>query len=123
VTSHGAVRAALGAPPGRRIAAMGLVPGPDGTLIRMSCGLVLRLPAAALTNALDVAHMLAWHAAMHAAERRGLPATPQVAAAIDHLDFEFDVPRRPAGRIAWASELAARVAEELGLAPASVPVA
>jgi hypothetical protein len=102
---------------------MGLVPGPDGALIRMSCGLVLRLPAAALTDAYDVASILAWHAAMHAAERRGLPATPQLAAAIGHLDYEFEIPRRPAGRIAWATALAARVAAELGRGPAAIPVA
>ena len=113
-TSHGAVRAALGAPPGRRIAAMGLVPGPDGMLIRMSCGLVLRLPAAALVEPVEVARILAWHAAMHAAERRGLPATPQLAAAIDELDVELSIPDRPSGRVAWASALAARVASELG---------
>jgi hypothetical protein len=122
-TSHGAVRAARGAPPGRRIAAMGLVPGPDGAMIRMSCGLVLQLPAAAITDPVAVAPMLAWHAAMHAAERRGLPAPPRLAAAIDELDVEFGIPPRPAGRVAWARELADRVAQELGLAPRSMALA
>lgn len=112
-TSHGAVRAAWGAPPGRRIAAMGMVPGPDGEMLRMSCGLILRLPAAAVDEPVDVAPVLAWHAAMHAAERRGLPASPQLAAAIDDLDRAFDIPRRPGDRVAWASALARRVAEEL----------
>jgi hypothetical protein len=102
---------------------MGLVPGPDGTLIRMSCGLVLRLPAAGIVDPICVAHMLAWHAAMHAAERRGLPATRQLAAAIDELDVEFGIPRRPGDRVPWAGVLAARVAEELGLVPRQVPIA
>jgi hypothetical protein len=122
-TSHGAVRAAWGAPPGRRIAAMGLVPGPDGAMIRMSCGLVLQLPAEAITDPVVVAPTLAWHAAMHAAERRGLPAPPYLAAAIDELELAFGIPPRPAGRVAWANELAARVDAELGLAPRAVALA
>jgi hypothetical protein len=102
---------------------MGLVPGPDGAMIRMSCGLVLQLPAAAITDPIVVAPMLAWHAAMHAAERRGLPAPPRLAAAIDELDHEFMIPPRPAGRAQWAAGLAARVAEELGLAPPQTALA
>lgn len=122
-TSHGAVRAAWGAPPGRRIAAMGLVPGPDGELLRMSCGLVLRLPAAAIMDPMQVAPLLAWHAAMHAAERHGLPAPARLAAAIEGLRLAEGVPRRPAGRVAWAGALAARVAHELALGDARRPLA
>lgn len=114
-TSHGATRAARGAPPGRRVAAMGLVPGPSGALVQMSVGLVLRLPVSALADAVEVARTLAWHAAMHAAERMRMPAEPVLAASLAALDAEYAVPPGPRGRVAWATELADRVLAELGI--------
>ncbi len=115
-TSHAQAVAAWGAPPGRRVSAMAMVPGPDGDLLRASCGLVLRLPAAAVDGVVRVAWMLAWHAAMHAAERRAMPAGGRLAAALDEVALELDLPRTLRGRVAWADEVAARVVAEIGLA-------
>ncbi|MCW2926233.1 MAG: hypothetical protein JWM86_201 [Thermoleophilia bacterium] len=113
-TSHGAIRAARGTPPGRRVAAMGLVPGPSGTVVQMSVGLILRLPATAIGDAFDIARTLAWHAAMHAAERIRMPAEPRLAAALEHVARELEMPRGMQGRVAWATRIADQVAEELG---------
>lgn len=113
-TSHGAIRAAWGTPPGRRVAAMVMVPGPGGGLVRASCGLVLRLPAAAVDTPLRVAAMLTFHAAMYAAERAALPADGMLAVALDHLDLELGIPRSPRERVAWADSIVDRVVEELG---------
>jgi hypothetical protein len=113
--SHGAIPAAAwGPPPGRRVAAMGLVPGPDGALLRMSVGLILRLPASAVGDAVSVAHLLAWHAAMHAAERRSMPATGELAAALERVDHALAMPRGPGGRVAWGRACAEQVLRELG---------
>ncbi len=113
-TSHGAVRAAWGAPPGRRVAAMGMLPAPGGGQVRASCGLVLRLPAAAVDTPLRVAAMLVFHAAMYAAERRVLPAEGELGSVLDRLELELGVPRSPRGRVAWADWIVDRVVEELG---------
>jgi hypothetical protein len=116
VASHGnaSAPAAWGAPPGRRIAAMGLVPGPGGGVIRASCGLVLRLPATALVAPDETAVVLAWHAAMHAAERRAMPAPPRLSDALDLVEVRLGLPRAPRGRVAWATGVALRVVDELG---------
>jgi hypothetical protein len=115
-TSHGATAAAWGAPPGRRVAAMGLVPGPGGTVLRMSVGLVLRLPTGAITDPVRVAALLAWHAALHAAERRGMPCDGTLAAGLDAAATRLEMPRGPRGRVAWARGCAERVVAELALA-------
>lgn len=114
-SSHAPAVAAWGAPPGRRVTAMGLVPGPDGDLLRASCGLVLRLPAAAVDGVVRVAWMLAWHAAMHAAERRVLPADGRLAGALEALALEVGIPRALRERVAWADALASQVVTEIGL--------
>jgi hypothetical protein len=93
---------------------MGLVPAPGGGLLRASCGLVLRLPAASIDAPLRVAAMLSFHAAMYAAERRSLPAAGELAAALDQLELELGLPRRPRERVAWADWVVDRVVEELG---------
>lgn len=116
VSSHAPAVAAWGAPPGRRVTAMGMVPGPDGDLLRASCGLVLRLPVAAIDDVVRVAWMLAWHAAMHAAERRAMPAHGRLAAALDAVDLECAIPRAIRQRVAWADRIAARVVEQVGIA-------
>lgn len=116
VSSHARAVAAWGAPPGRRVTAMGMVPGPDGDLLRASCGLVLRLPAAAIDDVVRVGWILAWHAAMHAAERRAMPARGRLAAALDQVDLEFAIPRVIRERRAWADRVALRVVGEIGLA-------
>lgn len=113
-TSHGTTRAVRGAPPGRRVAAMGLVPGPSGTVVQMSVGLVLRLPAGAIGDAFDIARTLSWHAAMHAAERSRMPAGPSLAAALERVARELEMPAGLRGRVAWAGHIADRVAAELG---------
>lgn len=113
-TSHGAVRAAWGAPPGRRVAVMGMMPGPGGGMVRASCGLALLLPAAAIDTPLRVAAMLSFHAAMYAAERRTLPSDGALAVALDQLELELGIPRGPRGRVAWADQVVDRIVEELG---------
>lgn len=113
-TSHGPAAAAWGAPPGRRATAMGLVPGPDGALLRASCALVLRLPQQAVVTAERVVHMLAFHGAMYAAERRALPAPPRLDAALAALSASAGMPAHPSEHVAWAIRLAAHVGRELG---------
>jgi hypothetical protein len=93
---------------------MGMLPAPGGGLVRASCGLVLRLPAAAIDTPLRVAAMLSFHSAMYAAERRSLPADGLLAGALDRLELELGVPRSPKGRVAWADWIVDRVVEELG---------
>jgi hypothetical protein len=95
---------------------MGLVPGPGGTVLRMSVGLVLRLPTDAIQDPVRVAPLLAWHAALHAAERRGMPCDDALAAALDQAAARLDMPRGPRGRVAWARGCAERVVAELALA-------
>jgi hypothetical protein len=83
-------------------------------VIRASCGLVLRLPATALVAPDETAVVLAWHAAMHAAERRAMPAPPRLSDALDLVEVRLGLPRAPRGRVAWATGVALRVVDELG---------
>lgn len=117
-TSHGPTAAAWGAPPGRRVAAMGVVPGPDGAMVRASCALVLRLPQQALDRADRVAWILAFHGAMHAAERRSLPSPPRLAASLEGLFAAVGAPDRVGDQVSWALGVAGGAAGELGLDPA-----
>jgi hypothetical protein len=85
-------------------------------MLRASCGMVLRLPAAAIVDMVRVSWILVWHGAMHAAERSALPVAGRLADALDRMRSELALPDGIGARVAWADGIAARFVDELGLA-------